>query len=154
LLGALASELVFGDPARHLQVCADAERTARSVDDPVVLARVLNNLMLPNRPGQLDARRRHAEEMVALADAHPLPPGLVFAAHHHVTEAHLEVGDLGGVAAELAEARRVLEVLPRSNLHSQNLWAEAVLATATGRYDEASDLVTRAHELHRRGRSY
>ena len=154
LLGALASELVFADPARHIQVCAEAERAARAAGDPIVLARVLNNLMLPNRPGQLGVRRRNADEMVALADAHPLPPGLVFAGHHHVAEAHLEVGDLGRVADEVVAARRVLDRMPRSHLHGMNLWTEAVLATATGRYDEASDLVTRAHELHRRGRDY
>ena len=154
LLGALAAELVFADRARHLEVGAQAERTARAVGDPVVLARVLNNLMLPNRPGQLAERRRNADEMVALAAAHPLPPGLVYAAHHHVTEAHLEVGDLDRVAVELAASRRVLDDLPRSHLHGQHLWTEATLATATGRYDEASALVTSADELHRRGRSY
>jgi len=78
----------------------------------------------------------------------------VYAAHHHVTEAHLEVGDLDRVADDLAASRRVLDDLPRSHLHGQHLWTEATLATATGRYDEASAFVTQAHELHRRGRSY
>ena len=154
LLGALAAELVFAERARHLEVATQAERTARATGDPVVLARILNNLMLPNRPGQLDERRRNADEMVALARTHGLPPGLVYAAHHHVTEAHLEVGDLDLVAEELARSRRVLDELPRSHLHGQHRWTEATLATATGRYDDASELVARAYEQHRRGRSY
>lgn len=154
LLGALASELVFAERDRHLEVAAQAERAARASGDPEVLARVLNNLMLPNRPGQLDERRRGADEMVALAAAHPLPGGLVYAAHHHVAEAHLEVGDLAGLAIEVATARRVLDQLPRSHLHGLHLWTEATLAVAVGRYDEAADLVTRAHEAHRRGRFY
>ena len=120
----------------------------------MVLARILNNLMLPNRASQLDERRHNADEMVALAGRHDLPPDLVYAAHHHVTEAHLEVGDLDLVAAELETSRRVLDELPRSHLHSQHMWTEATLATATGRYDEASALVARAHEQHRRGRFY
>ncbi len=154
LLGALASELVFAEPARHQAACDEAERVARASGDPVVLAGILNIAMLPNRPALLDERRRSADEMVALATAHPLPAELVYAAHYHVAEAHLEVGDLAGVTAEMAIGRSVLEEIPRSHLHAQQMWAEAGMAVAAGRHDEAQLLVNRAHELHRRGRFY
>ncbi len=154
LLGALASELVFAEPARHQAACDEAERVARASGDPVVLAGILNIAMLPNRPALLDERRRSADEMVALAAAHPLPAELVYAAHYHVAEAHLEVGDLAGVTAEMAIGRSILEEIPRSHLHAQQMWAEAGMAVAAGRHDEAQLLVNRAHELHRRGRFY
>ncbi len=154
LLGALASELVFADESRHAEACRRAEAAARAAQDPVVLARVLNNLMLPNHPENLDERHRRSLEMIAIAEANELPPDLVFAAHHHMMEYHLETVDFTRAIEAQERAMRSLDAAPGSQLLGQHHWFHCSLATATGRYEEAATLLGKAFEIHRRGRRY
>jgi DNA-binding SARP family transcriptional activator/tetratricopeptide (TPR) repeat protein len=154
LLGALAAELVFADRSRHLPVCAEAESAARASGDPDTLARVLNNLILPNRPDDLELRRERALEIVALAERHSLAADLLVVGHHHLAECHLELAEIDEAREQIRLSGRALESIPGTRLHSQQYWIEAAVALIAGDYEAARELGNKAHDLHRRGRHY
>ncbi len=154
LLGAVSSELVFADRRRHTRACDAALAAARSAGDPETLARLLSITMVPNRPDELDRRQERADEILEIHGAHGLPPDLVYAAHHHRAECHLEVAAFDRAQHHIDQAARALESVPGTHLHAQHQWFAATVATATGRYESAAELVARAYELHRGGRRY
>jgi DNA-binding SARP family transcriptional activator len=154
LLGALASELVFGDRQRHVSVCAAAETAARASGDPDVLARVLNNITAPMRPDQLEQRRAQALEIIELVERHGLSADLAFVGQHHLAGLSLESADLPAFEAAIERAARAREGVAGPRLLAQQLWIEATLAVMTGRYEDAAALGERSHELHRLGRHY
>jgi tetratricopeptide (TPR) repeat protein len=154
ILGALASELVFADRDRHRAACDAAEVAARASGDPLVLARVLIDLVMPQAPADFDRRRALAEEAVALAAANDLPPGVVVAAHHSLAHVLLEAADFDGVAEHAASARRVIEHDPASRFRPQLLWLEGGLLLQRGQHAAALELGEQAFDLHRRARGY
>ena len=154
LLGALPTELVFADRDRHSSACERAIDAARNVDNPLALVRALNSAMLPKRPDNVALRRARAIEMLAVEDDTGLPPDLAYAAHHHLAETHLELGEFDEAAQQIELGRLALTSTPGSHLHNQYFWFAATLANATGRYDDALRLGNQAYELHRRRRRY
>ena len=152
LLGALPLELVFADRARHVSACEDAISAGRSSGDQVILAQVLNNTMVPNRPDQLELRRERATEVLSLSEVHPLPEHLPFAAHFHLAECHLEVADMEGARREMELARGCLASTPGAVM-SQYHWLAVTIAVATGHYDEAREISRHVFEVHRRSRN-
>ena len=154
LLGALAGELVFADPARHRSVCAEAEATARAGGDPLTLARILIDVMLPNRSDDVHERLARAGEILQLVDENDLPPEVAFAGHHHTAVARMEIADFDNAILATARGRRVLDASPGSRFRSQLYWFEASIAQIRGRYEDAAALVNEAYELHRRARGY
>jgi hypothetical protein len=154
LLGALAAELVFGEPVRHRAACVAAVDAARAVGHPETLARVLIDVQAPCRAEEADERLGYAEEVVALVDKHGLPAELGLVGLFQAAQTRLELADHDGAAASLARARQLLAAMPGSRFHSQVLWLDASLAVIHARYDEATSWCHEAHELHRRARGY
>ncbi len=154
LLGAVSSELVFADRPRHTRACDAALAAARAAGDPEVLARLLSITMVPNRPDELDQRRDRANEIIEIHQTHGLPPDLVYAGHHHIAECHLEVAAFDQTQHHIDQSAQALESMPGTHLHAQHHWFAATVAIETGRYESADALITRAYELHRRGRRY
>lgn len=154
LLGALAAELAFADPDVHLSVCAAAVDAARRTADPTTMAKVLNAVSVPCRPTQLEQRRTWACEVIELAQHHELAPDQRFAAHYHLAETFVEMGEFAAADVELATARRLIESVPSDRLRCQLLGFESALALARGRHAEAERTMNAAYELHRRGRRY
>ncbi len=154
LLGALSTELVFGDAGRHRAVSEQAVAAARRSGNPLTLARVLVAVAVPNRPGDHEERAARAEEIVTLAERHDLSTELTVAGLHQVALTRLELSDFGGASAALDRASALVERIPGTRFRSQLYWFQAGLAIVRAHYDEARRLLHEAHELHRRGRNY
>ena len=154
LLAAVAAELAFADADRHRNVSNDAERAARAAGDPTTLATVLNAIIVPCRPTEVDIRYARATEILDLSTRHRLSTAQVFAAHYHLAETHMERADLDAAAAEISAARRSIDAAPDDRLRSQLVGFESGLALAKGQYTVAERLMEQASDLHRRGRRY
>jgi DNA-binding SARP family transcriptional activator/tetratricopeptide (TPR) repeat protein len=154
LMGALASELVFADRATHDEACRSAEAAARQAGNPLVLAKVLNNIMMPNRPSTWDERFARVNELLSIVDQHDAPNDLVYVAHQHLAVCHMEVGEFDLATQAEDRGKRALAGLPSSYLVGQQSWFAAAIAGPTGRYEEAERLGRRAVELHRGSRQY
>jgi tetratricopeptide (TPR) repeat protein len=132
---------------------AEAVEMARRLDDPGTLAYALDGrcaaILGPDNP---DERLAIADEIVRLADAVDDRERTV-QGHQCRLIALLELGDLEGVDAEIAE----MTVLAEELRQPAQLWTVAAtranLALFTGRLDEAEDLIARALEFGRHAMS-
>lgn len=143
VLGRLAEHIIFVDPARAARLSEDAVRTARALNDPVLLATtLLSRHAALLHVEHVDERRRTASE--AIDHARRTEEREVEAlAHHWLLYDLLELGDLQGAVgaqARLAElAREIDQPLYR---HSALAW-QRVIELMMGRFERAAQL---AHE--------
>ena len=151
LLGTLGVELAFSeDLTRGVRHAERAVELARSLDDPELLGRTLNNygLAVWGRPGAAELRLAATDEALALA-GHGLPRRTEFFARLHRAAIRLHLADAVGFDADLSAARKLALSLSGPEVRPQVLWQAAGAAWLRGDAAAAEELTDEAYELFR-----
>jgi hypothetical protein len=153
ILGTLGMELYYTDRRSDADSCADhAVALARSVGDPELLGRVLNNALLTNwLPGRDVKARALTEEALGWA-GRGLPRVLEIMARMHRMAPLIRSGELVEFDAELSRCRDMLGELRmvKVELEAQVDFWECCRHVLEGRFDESRDVLERAVALQRR----
>jgi DNA-binding SARP family transcriptional activator len=151
LLGTLGVELAFGPDDRGVRAAGRAVELGRTIGDPELLGRALNNFSLAvwGRPGAAELRLAAADESLALAGK-GLPRRTEFIAHLHRAAIRLHLGDLAGFEADHGQARRLAVTLSGPEVRPHVLWQAGGLSWLRGHAARAEELTTEAYELFRR----
>jgi DNA-binding SARP family transcriptional activator len=151
LLGTLGVELAFGPDDRGVRAARRAIELARSIADPELLGRALNNFCLAvwGRPGAAEVRLAATDESLAMAGT-GLPRRTEFIARLHRAAIRLHLTDLAGFEADHAQARRLAVSLSGPEVRPHVLWQAGGLAWLRGNAARAEELTTEAYELFRR----
>jgi DNA-binding SARP family transcriptional activator len=132
---------------RRDRLSREAVELARRTGNPAALAYALEGrLAAIVAPDNVAERLTLANEMLEVAERIGASERLV-AAHFHRFIALLEICDLSGAQADLAAATRVAELLRQPAQLWQLTAAQAMLALAAGRFDEAEKLLHQATAL-------
>lgn len=120
LLGTLAVELYYGDERERSEALArDGVRLARRTEDPVLLGRCLNNLVIASWfPDRHDVRLAALDETLALVDA-GLPQVNEAVARLQRAPLLLQRGDISGFLEDLGRAEWLAPRLGRVELEAQ-----------------------------------
>ena len=155
LLARLAAAL-RGDPSRERRerICEEAIQTARRIGDPAALSYALAAAEAAlHAPHTAQRRLNEGREIVSLASQTGDRERL-FDGFEHSFWASWELGDAAGRAVQLDGMTRVAEELRQP----AQLWmlavAQATLALAEGRFDEAAELIARAAAVGERVQSW
>lgn len=151
LLGTLGVELAFSqDHSRGVRHAERAVALARSLDDPELLGRTLNNygLAVWGRPGAAELRLAATDEALALV-GHGLPRRTEFFARLHRAAIRLHLTDVVGFEADLSAARKLALSLSGPEVRPQVLWQAAGAAWLRGDAAAAEQLTDEAYELFR-----
>ncbi|XVV08297.1 BTAD domain-containing putative transcriptional regulator [Actinoplanes sp. CA-131856] len=147
LLGTLGVELAYSSRSDGSGYAAKAVELARTLDDPVLLGRTLNNYLIatwgsPDRParwlGAIDE---------ALAASVPVRTRFFMLLHRGPLRLHL--GDAGGFAADLAAATRLGARLTGPDVRPHLLYQETGRRMLAGDWEVAQDLSAQAYEQYR-----
>ncbi|MFT4088727.1 MAG: hypothetical protein QM658_16550, partial [Gordonia sp. (in: high G+C Gram-positive bacteria)] len=149
--GTLAVESYYaGDPARTVELGRSAVALARTVDDPALLGRVLNNFAIAAwYPDFADERRDRIDEALAMR-GHGLPPTAELAALLHRAPLHLEQGEVTRFAELLAQAEWLVPRLGRPEFEAQVGFQRVGMCVLRGDHEVAADHLDRALHLHAR----
>jgi DNA-binding SARP family transcriptional activator len=144
ILGTLAVELYYGDErARSEAYAVESAALARTLDDPALLGRSLNNLVIASWfPDRDDVRRAALDESLDLADR-GLPVATETIARLHRAPLRLQAADVTGFLEDLARAEWLAARLGRPELEAQ------VASQWTGYHALRGDLGTARETLHR-----
>ncbi|MGN9785404.1 BTAD domain-containing putative transcriptional regulator [Nonomuraea sp. ZG12] len=142
LLGTLGVELYYGPRrAEGERLAAEAVELARTLDDPALLARTLNNHLLASFvPGRNPQRRRAAEEMREIAC---LSSQARLIAGIFRMSCLLRAGELAEWERELARCEELLRRLRRPELEAMVRVAETAGHTLHARWPEVESLLDR-----------
>ncbi|MBM2615954.1 AAA family ATPase [Actinoplanes sp. LDG1-06] len=149
LLGTLGVELAYSS-ARRGDSAAYAERAvvlARTLDDPELLGRTVNNYMISTW-GSADRVERWlaaSDEALALA-GRGLPLRTEFFARLHRGPLLLHLGDAEGFEADLAAATRLAARLTGPDVQPHLLYQETGRAMLRGQWAEAEEHANRAYD--------
>ena len=151
LLGTLGVELAYSDDGSAGLVHAErAVALARTLDDPALLGRTLNNATLAawGSVDRVERRLASTDEAIALS-GRGLPARTEFFARLHRGPVRLHLGDVAGFTADLAAATRLAQTLTgpevRPHLHYQSVG----LAMLRGAWAEAEEHAVQAYEGYR-----
>lgn len=143
LLTTLSQELSYENGPRRLQVADEAVAIARSIDDPKVLGLALNAQVLAlNRGGGAygDRVRDIAEELVALG-TRSSNSDLALVGHLALMLHLLSGYDIEASGRHTAEVGRMVARSRRPvSVLQYRMW-QRTLATVSGRFDEADELI-------------
>ncbi|WP_179855348.1 BTAD domain-containing putative transcriptional regulator [Paractinoplanes atraurantiacus] len=146
LLGTLGVELAYSASAGagHAQ---QAVELARTLDDPVLLGRTLNNYLIatwgsPDRPA-----RWLAAVDEALASSVPVRTRFFMLLHRGPLRLHL--GDADGFAADLAAATRLGARLTGPDVRPHLLYQETGRRMLSGDWETAQELSAQAYDQYR-----
>jgi eukaryotic-like serine/threonine-protein kinase len=155
LLSRLAAAL-RGEPSREPRerICQEAVKTARRIGDPAAVAYALDAAEVAlHAPHTAQRRLDEGSEIVSLARATGDRERL-FDGHEHTFWAAWELGDPAVRAVQLDAMTRVAEELRQP----AQLWmlavAQATLALAEGRFDDAAELIEHAAAVGERVQSW
>lgn len=159
LVGALADAVYYErDTSRSFALSAQAVELARGTGDAGVLALTLSQRVRALWRDVLGREREEREEavaeMVALAAAGHLEPGLAAVAHLTGAALAFSHADRAGFEEHLAAARTLADRSRMPALVSQVAWAEVGWLLACGRYDDAIARTAEADRLFRRTRAW
>jgi DNA-binding SARP family transcriptional activator len=120
LLGTLAVELYYGDQRRRSEELAqESVRIARRLEDPALLGRTLNNLVIAAWfPDRDDLRHAALDESLALVES-GLPQVTEAVARLHRAPLLLQRGDVAGFVEDLSRAEWLAPRLGRLELEAQ-----------------------------------
>ncbi|MEV3983452.1 BTAD domain-containing putative transcriptional regulator [Nonomuraea sp. NPDC049758] len=142
LLGTLGIELHYGPRrAEGERLALEAVELARGLDDPMLLAKALNNYLIAGFvPGRNDARRRAAEEMLAVPG---LPREARLVGRVLRMSCLLRAGDLAEWARDLDRCEQLLHEVARPELEAMVRVSQTAAHTLHARWDEAEALLGR-----------
>ncbi|WP_066370699.1 AfsR/SARP family transcriptional regulator [Herbidospora mongoliensis] len=150
LLAALAGEIYYGaDTAdRSVALSTEAEALARAHGTRDDLARVLElRHVAYERPQLLDERLAASRELVEMAESADDPAAqaraLVFRGRDQI-----EHGDVGAGLRHYRDARELAERHALAPALVVLTWADAIVAVARGRFEEAEQAIADAREFH------
>ncbi|MGK5685153.1 BTAD domain-containing putative transcriptional regulator [Actinoplanes sp. URMC 104] len=152
LLGTLGVELAYS-PTRRRDSVAYAERAvelARTLGDPDLLGRTINNYMISTwgSADRVDRWTAAADEALALA-GRGLPLRTEFFARLHRGPLLLHLGDAQGFDADLAAATRLAGRLTGPDVRPHLLYQETGRAMLRGQWAEGEQYAIQAYERFR-----
>nr|WP_272954915.1 BTAD domain-containing putative transcriptional regulator [Kribbella shirazensis] len=150
LLATLAAELYYSPDAaeRAVAVSTEAESLARAFGSPQDLARILElRHVAYERPHLLAERLSAARELVELAEGADDPVAVARALVFRGRD-EIESGDLSAGLRDYQRARTVAETYSLAPVLVALAWADAIVAVARGRFEEAERAVAAAYEFH------
>jgi hypothetical protein len=151
LLGMLATNVP--SPAEAMALGEAAVAAARRHDDPALVATALMRRWTTLIPHHFAARRAVADEVLALDQAHGLPPDARATGYFMVGLAAMDAVDLAGAEEATAVARVAAERCGRSAIITEIGWFETLVHLAAGRPGEAETVALTTYDLYRRTRS-
>ncbi|MCY1141047.1 BTAD domain-containing putative transcriptional regulator [Actinoplanes sp. Pm04-4] len=146
LLGTLGVELAYS-ATRRADSVASAERAvevARSLNDPALLGRTLNNYMIATW-GSADRNARWLEAVEESLALNGLPLRTEFFARLHRGPLLLHLGDAAGFEADLAAATRLAARLTGPDVRPHLLYQETGRAMLRGRWAEGEESADQAY---------
>ena len=152
LLGTLGIELAFSeDLQRGVRAAEQAVALARTLGDPELLGRTLNNYCLAvwGRPGAAELRLAATDEALAMVGK-GLPRRTEFFARLHRAAIKLHLTDLHGFEEDREAGRRLAISLSGPEVRPHVLWQAGGAAWLRGDARRAEELTTEAYELYRR----
>jgi hypothetical protein len=151
LLGTLGVELPTATTAPPACSTPNAPvALARTLDDPALLGRTLNNLSLAawGSAEQVERRLSASDEAIALS-GRGLPARTEFFARLHRGPLRLHLGDVDGFCADLAAATRLSATLTGPEVRPHVLYQSVGLSMLRGAWEEAEEQAVSANELYR-----
>ena len=116
----------------------EAVAVARSTGDPVLVAQtLLDQLMAPPSPAEVDASLVAADEVVRLAEQAGRPDLVVYG-HQRRAGYHLNRGDLGAAGHSLGRAEVLAALLPSPSWRHTTLVQRTTLLALSGSLDAAT----------------
>ncbi len=148
LLGTLAVEQYYAPRTDTTDaLAAHAVDIARTLDDPALLGRTLNNRIIAIwHPDREDDRFAVATEALQYA-GRGLPLATEAIARMHRLSIALRFGDMATYHDDLRRCGPLVEAVALPELDAQRTYQLAGLAMHEGRVDEADDLAERAYHL-------
>ena len=151
LLGTLGVELAYAEDGAQGRAYAErAVALARTLDDPALLGRTLNNCSLAawGSADRVERRLAAADEALALV-GRGLPARTELFARLHRGPLRLHLGDVAGFTADLAAATRLAPTLTGPEVQPHLHYQSVGLAMLRGAWAEAEEHAGLAHDLYR-----